>query len=392
MKRRIFLTGAALAPAVAAAANDRVRVGLIGAGGRGRLLTGEFKEVGAEVAGVCDVYQPHLDAGLKEASTGAKAYKDYRRMLEDKSLDGVIVATPDHWHARMVIDAVQAGKDVYVEKPLCHNVDEGFEMVDAVRKNKRICQVGTQRRSMPLFYEVKDIVRSGKLGEIRLVTSLWLNHQSGLRQRNLQGELDWKAWLGPAPNRELDPMRFYNWYYYWDYSGGLLIGQGAHMIDAIQWLMGSDAPVAVTCAGGDVNLKPAEITETASTALEYGENFLATFTIGYKAMRYHTHNDQLAQYHGSKARLDVGRESYSLWPEQPTLTMKPDVTKAEPKSFDAATRQHIRNFLECVKTRSEPNAPVEAGLQTAIALCMTVDSLRAKRRVRWNASARKIEA
>jgi predicted dehydrogenase len=376
---------------LAAAQGDQIRVGLIGAGGRGKLLTAEFKEVGAQVAAVCDVYKPNLEAGLKAASTGAAAHSDYRRLLDDKSLQAVIVATPDHWHARMVIDAVNAGKDVYVEKPMCHEIPEGLVLVDAVRKAKRVVQVGTQRRSMPLFQEIKGIVSSGRLGDIRLVTSQWMNYQAGLRQAQLQGELDWQAWLGSAPKRELDPTRFFNWYYYWDYSGGLLIGQAAHMIDSIQWLMGSAAPAAVTCAGGQVNLKPAEIPETASVALEYPENFLATFTIGYKAMRYHTHNDQLAQYHGSKARLDVGRESYMLWPEQQALVMKPADSKDEPKAFDAGTRAHIRNFLECVRTRNQPNAPVEEGLKTAIALCMTIESLRKGRRIRWNASARRTE-
>jgi predicted dehydrogenase len=387
MERRTFL----MSSAALAAQGDQIRVGLIGAGGRGKLLTAEFKEVGAQVAAVCDVYKPNLEAGLKVASTGAAAHSDYRRLLDDKSLNAVIVATPDHWHARMVIDAVNAGKDVYVEKPMCHEVPEGFAMIDAVRRTKRIVQVGTQRRSMPLFQELKTFMGSGRLGDIRLVTSQWLNHQAGLRQAKLQGELDWQSWLGTAPKRELDPMRFFNWYYYWDYSGGLLIGQAAHMIDSIQWLMGSNAPIAVTSAGGQVNLKPAEIPETASVALEYAENFLATFTIGYKAMKYHTHNDQLAQYHGSKARLDVGRESYTLWPEQATLVMKPDLAKDEPRAFDAGTRAHIRNFLECIRSRQEPNAPVEEGFKTALALCMTLESLRKGRRVKWNAAARRME-
>lgn len=380
-----------MSSAALAQQSDPVRVGLIGAGGRGKLLTAEFKEVGAQVAAVCDVYRPNLEAGLQVASTGAASYTDYRRLLDNKALNAVIIATPDHWHARMVIDAVEAGKDVYVEKPMCHEIPEGFAMVEAVRRTKRIVQVGTQRRSMPLFQEIKGIVASDRLGEVRLVTSQWLNHQAGLRQAQLQGELDWRSWLGSSPQRELDPTRFFNWYYYWDYSGGLLIGQAAHMVDSIQWLMGSSIPSAVTCSGGEVNLKPAEIPETASVILEYPENFLATFTIGYKAMRYHTHNDQLAQYHGSKARLDVGRESYTLWPEQRTLVMKPETGKDEPRAFDAATRAHIRNFLECIRSRNQPNAPVEEGLKTAVALCMTLESLQKGRRVRWNAAGRRTE-
>jgi len=150
-------------------AGDRVRAGIIGAGGRGKYLIGEFKEVGAEMAAVCDIYEANLQGGLKVANTGAKAYTDYRKLLDDKSLDAVVVATPDHWHARMVIDAVNAGKDVYVEKPMAHTIPEGFQIIDAVRKTKRVVQVGTQRRSSELFQAGKKIMDSGQLGDVHLV-------------------------------------------------------------------------------------------------------------------------------------------------------------------------------------------------------------------------------
>ncbi|WP_321473542.1 Gfo/Idh/MocA family oxidoreductase [uncultured Paludibaculum sp.] len=394
MNRRSFVLSAGTAAASSAAigANDRVRAGIIGSGGRGRLLTAEFKEVGAEMAAVCDVYQPNLEAGLKAANTGAKSFSDYRRMLEDKSLDAVVVATPDHWHARMVIDAVNAGKDVYVEKPMCHKIEEGLEMVEVVRRTKRVVQVGMQRRSSPLFIAARDVANSGVLGEVRLVTSWWLNRQDGLSSATLKGPLDWKQWLGTAPQLEMSSQRFFNWYYYWDYSGGLLIGQAAHVVDAIQWFMNSTHPVAVTCSGGRVNLPGAEIPETASIIIEYPENYMATFTLGYKAMRYPTSLDQMKQFHGSKARLDVGREGFRLFPEQTGPELKAVKEDIQPGSFGPATRQHIRNFLECTKSRKDPNAPVEAGLATAIVLCMTLDSLRSGRRLRWNAETRRVES
>ena len=387
MQRRSFL----LTSTAALAADSPVRIGVIGAGGRGRYLTGEFKEIGFNVNAVCDVYQPNLAEGLKSASTGAKSFTDYRRLLDDKSIDAVIVATPDHWHARMVIDAVEAGKDVYVEKPMCHTIDEGFAIIEAVRRTRRVVTVGTQRRSAPLFIEGRRLAQSGRLGTVRLVTSLWLNNQASLSARRLQGDLDWKQWLGSAPPRELDPLRFFNWYYFWDYSGGLLIGQAAHMVDAIQWFMDSQAPVAVTCAG-QVNLDGAQVPETASVTLEYGSGYLATFTIGYKAMRYHFHSDQLMQIHGDKARMDVGREAYALYEENPKeITLKPAVEVDQPGSFIAATRDHIRNFLDCIRTRKDPTAPVESGHQTAIALCLMMEACKSGRRVRWNAQRRMME-
>ncbi len=382
------MTAGASARALAA---DRQRVGVIGSGGRGRLLTGEFKEIGAEMAAVCDIYEPNLQAGLKAASTGAKAYNDYRRLLDDKSIQAVIISTPDHWHARMAMDAAEAGKDIYVEKPMCHEPGEGLKMVETIRRTKRVCQVGTQRRSGSMFLELKQKYATPEtLGEVRLVNSWWMNYQDGLSRAKLRGPLDWKQWLGPAPARPLDEARFFNWYYYHDYSGGLLVGQAAHVIDCIQWFMNSKMPGAVTCAGGQGNLGGGEIPETASMTVEYPENYIAVFTLGYKAMKYHTHNDQMNHFHGSKARLDVGRENFALWPQSAEVKMAPSVVSDRLGSFVVATREHIRNFLECIVTRKDPNAPAEAGLGTSVSLAMAMESLRTGRRIKWDAAAKKM--
>ncbi len=393
MNRRTFaFTATAASYQSINGANERIRAGIIGAGGRGRYLTGEFKEIGAEMAAVCDIYEPNLQEGLKAANTGAKSFSDYKKLLEDKTIDAVIVATPDHWHARMVIDAVEAGKDVYVEKPMAHTIPEGFDVINAVRRTKRVVQVGTQRRSSELFQEAKSIMDSGQLGDVKLVTSHWMNHQASLSNRKLTGKLDWQKWLGTSPKRPVDETRFFNWYYFYDYSGGLLVGQAAHIVDAIQWFMNSKEPVAVTCVGGRTHLQGAEIPETATLSIEFPEDYLANFTIGYKAMRYNSFNDQLKQFHGSKARFDVGREWYALYPESNAIEMKPSVEKKKPGSFGPAARAHIRNFLECIRTRKDPNAPVEAGQATNIVLCMAMDSLRAGRRLKWNSRTRQVES
>jgi predicted dehydrogenase len=391
MQRRVFVT-TALAASRVMGAGERIRGAIIGAGGRGRYHIAQFKEIGVEMAGVCDVYQANLEAGLKAASTGAKPYSDYRRLLEDKSIDCVIVATPDHWHARMVIDAVEAGKDVYVEKPMAHTIDEGFKIIEAVRRTKRIVQVGTQRRSFDLFQQGKQIMESGQLGEVRLVNAWWINNQKGLSNSSLKGTLDWQQWLGSAPKRELDQKRFFNWYYFWDYSGGLMVGQAAHVVDAIHWFMNSNFPLAVTCSAGRCNLDGAEVPETTCMTMEYPENYLAVFTVGYKGMRYNMANDQMKQFHGNKARLDMSREGYALYPESSALDMKPSMEKRQPGSFEPATRAHIRNFLECIRSRQEPNAPVEAGQSTNIVLCMAMESLRRGRRMTFNAAARRMES
>lgn len=373
-------------------AADRPRAAIIGAGGRGRYLTGEFKEIGAEMAAVCDVYEPNLQAGLKIASTGAKAFTDYRKLLEDKSIDVVIVATPDHWHAQMMIDAVEAGKDVYVEKPLAHTIEDGFRMIDAVARTNRIVQVGTQRRSMELFQEAKRIVDSGVLGSVKLVNSWWLNNTSSFSNRKIEGKIDWKQWQGNTPAHELSAERLFNWYWFWDYSGGLLVGQAAHVVDAIGWFMNSQYPLAVTATGMKPNIPGAEVPETCTMTIEY-PNYFAVFTLGYQAMRYAGFLDQMKQFHGDKARFDVGRESYALYKEDPkAVELKPETEKKLPGGFSAAPRAHIRNFLDCVKSRKEPNAPVRIAQNTNVALCMAIESLRYGKRVRYNAQTRKMES
>jgi predicted dehydrogenase len=170
-----------------------------------------------------------------------------------------------------------------------------------------------------------------------------------------------------------------------------MVGQAAHVLDAIHWLMNSSQPVAVTCSG-KLAMEGAEVPETTSTCIEY-QDYMAVFTLGYKAMRYAGVNDQLKQFHGSKARFDVGRESYALYPEDPkALDLKPTVETRKPGSFSSAVIDHIRNFLDCVRSRKDPNATVEMGQQTNIVLCMAMDALRQGKRLRWNPQTRKVEA
>ncbi len=392
MLRRTFVATTALSYSRILGANKRIKTGWIGAGGRGKYLAGEFKEIGAEVLGVCDVYQPNLEAGLKIANTGAQSYTNYKKLLEDKSYDAVIISTPDHWHAQMTIDAVEAGKDVYVEKPMAHRIDEGFKMIEATRRTKRIVQVGTQRRSYDVFLEGKKVMESGAVGNVHLVNSWWLNYTGDAKPQQIDtSKLDWKQWLGSAPKRDFDPLRFRNWYWYFDYSGGLTVGQGAHIMDAIHWYMGSSHPSAVTCTAGRANVSGVEIPETTCLTAEYPENYLAVFTLGYKSMRYNAYNDQMKQFHGTKARFDVGREGWQLFPSSNDIDMKPTKELKKPGTFMSAARQHIRNFLECCESRKEPNAPVEAGQAANIVLCLAMDSLRSGKRLRWNHAARKVE-
>lgn len=392
LDRRTFLSATALGATRISGANDRIRCATIGTGGRGTYLTKQFVAQGAEVAAVCDVYEPHLQDGLKEASPGAKSYEDYRRLLEDKSIDAVIVATPDHHHAHMFVDAIQAGKDVYVEKPLAHSVEEGFRMLDALRPTKRIAQIGTQRRSYPLYQEAKRIMDSGATGPVRLVNALWANYWPALNNSRLEGQLNWDLFQGSAPQRPLDASRYFNWLHYYDYSGGILIGQAAHIVDGVQWMMNSGYPLAVTCASGGPNIPGAEIPETCSMTIEFAGPYILVFTLGYQAMRYRMFNDQMQQFHGSQARFDLGRESYALYPQSLDVDLKASQQRREPGSFEPASHAHIANFLKSIRDRSEPIATIEMGQHTNTVCHMAIESLRTGRRVRWNAGLKRIEA
>ena len=363
-----------------------IRTGIIGSGNRGQLLMGEFRKAGAELTAVCDVYEPNLAEGVKLAAPGAKTFAEYPRLLDDKSIDAVIIASPEHWHAQMLIDAVEAGKDVYVEKPLAHTIDDGFRMMDAVRRTGRICQVATQRRSAEMFAEARRVMASGATGEVRLVTAWWLNHTTQLDRRPLEGKLDWRRWLGPAPQRPVDPLRFFNWQWFYDYSSGM-ITQASHILDAINLIMGSSDPLTVSANCGRPAVEGSEVPETVSMTIEHPGNFLAVFTVGYRAMRYPFAMDQLKQFHGAAARFDVGRESFALYPQNGA----PTLTRQHPGSFNQSTLAHVRNFLECVESRRQPTATVEMAMGAHIALCLAVESMRTGRRLRWNATTRRAQ-
>lgn len=387
LPRRSFLVAGTYSKV---SASGVIRCAVIGAGGRGRYLGGLFREFGAEVVAVSDVYEPNLQSGLRAASPGARGYVDYRRLLEDKSINAVIIATPDHLHAQPLLDAVSAGKDVYVEKPLAHDIEDGFRMVDAVRRSSSIVAIGTQRRSYDLYQQAKAILDSGVAGDVRLVTAHWLNRWTALRTQPLQGKLEWDLFQGHAPTRPPDPVRYFNWLHFWDYSGGIMIGQAAHIIDGVHWMMNSTYPVAVTCGAGRVNIPGAEIPETSSMIVEYPENYLLVFTLGYQAMRYHQSNDQMQQFHGSKARFDLGRESWAVYPQTSAVELRASQEKREPGTFERASHAHVRNFLDCVRSRRQPIATVEMGQSTNIVLGMAVASMKSGRRVVWDAAAKRI--
>lgn len=391
--RRVFLVGGGWL--LASPPSETIGVGVIGTGGRGTfLLTTLQKEPGVQIRAVCDVYEPNLERALslaaKAQGVAPAAYRDYRRLLEDREIQAVIIATPEHWHHRMVLDALAAGKDVYVEKPLCQTPEQGVELMDAESRSRQIVQVGMQRRSYDLYQEARRVVASGTLGQVRMIRSWWLNNYLGRKPLGkLEGKLDWEQWQGPAPRRPFDPNRFRNWRFFYDYAGGIVADQGAHVFDGIHMLMDAGFPVAVTAAAGKPHRPDFETPDTVVVAAEYAEDFLGVFSINYAAMRYQTRNDQLNQLDGDQARMDIGREEFHVYAAG--AEDKPTISRRSERGFGHATVLHIQNFLECVRTRRTPNAPIRLGFQAALVVQMANLSLRHGRRVKWNAQARKVE-
>ena len=395
VNRRIFILAGGGMAAAQAAPSDQVTLGVIGAGGRGTFVMTTFqKDPSVRVGAICDVYEPNLERGLSVASktpgNHPKLYRNYKELLADKDIQAVLIATPEHWHAQMVLDAIAAGKDVYVEKPLCHTPEEGAQLVEAEKHTKSIIQVGMQRRSYDLYLEARDIVHSGKLGTVRMVRSWWLNNYLGSpKATSLDGKLDWEQWQGPADRRAFDADRFRNWRFYSDYAGGILADQGAHVFDGIHLLMGAGYPLAVNASAGKPHKAGVDQPESVVAIAEYPEDFIGAFSINYAAMQYKSRNDQLNQLDGDRARLDIGREDFKVFLKG--AEEQPAISKRSEKGFGWATDLHVQNFLECVRTRRTPTAPMRIAFEAALVVQMANMSLRQGRRLKWDAARNRVE-
>ena len=385
MQRRAFFLSTAGA-ALAQVPSETVRLALVGAGGRGRRVMSEFqRDPNLKVHGVCDVYEPNLERGLSAAGPGTRAVRDYRALLDDPDVDAVLIATPEHWHHRMTLDAMAAGKDVYVEKPLCHTPEEGRELVEAQRASDRVVQVGMQRRSYNLYLEALDLRRAGRLGTVRMVRTYWLNSRTEPSRARFEGPLDWNAWLGPAPAIPKDPLPFFNWRSLAAFSGGIVQDQGCHIFDSIHLIMDAGYPVAVNATALRPHVDGMDQPESVVVAAEYPQDLLAVFTINYSAMRYAARADQLNAYDGSLARMDIGREFLRVFDRDAPETAS--LEKEQPGGFAAATVDHVMNFLHCVRTRETPRATIEKGFQAALIVQLANISMREGRKVGWDASA-----
>ena len=396
--------GAGLSPRLTAAAysrvsgaNARLSVGMIGIGrmGRGHLNTLLNLGEEADVVALCDVYQPNLDWAHARAP-GAETFKDFRDLLNKPGLDAVVIASPDHWHALHTIHACRAGKDVYVEKPSCLAIKEGRKMVDAVRTNDRIVQVGTQQRSARHFQEAVEIVRSGVLGPVSLVRAWNSGNEfpDGIGNPANSASppgLDWDLWLGPAPRRPFNANRFgvmqdekgdytrwasFRWF--WDYAGGMMTDWGVHLLDIVQWAMAVDYPERISSTGGKFYLQDnRETPDTIVTSYHY-PGFMCTYeNRSCNSLPLNGHGYGIL-FHGTAGTLFVDRAGFELMPERGSDGQPRQQARYE------GERSHMQGFFDSIRTREQPICDIEIGHRSSSTAILGNIAYRTGRHLTWD--------
>ena len=362
LNRRSFLIAGgltALASTRVLGANDTLRVGVIGAGGRmGDLLNAADKVGNYQIVAVSDVYGPRRDA-IKQRSNGiATTHVNYQELLQQE-LDAVIIASPDHWHVRMAVDALAAGKDVYLEKPVTHTVEEGSTLTHAVRSSKQILQCGMQQRSWSHFRDAVDLIQGGSLGRVPQVRTYWWQNYlaSGPRKTVDTQTLDWKQWLGGAPDQPFSEEKFYLWRWFWNFGGGAMTDLFTHWIDVVHWAMKSDQPRDAQILADKYIFEQWDCPDTVQAALRY-----PGFDVVYEGMMASSIDDGGLDFRGTEATLKLNRSGFSVYHEGVPGKENP-VLKAD--SFRDGTIDHMQNFFDGIRTRKEPNAPVEVGVAAA---------------------------
>jgi predicted dehydrogenase len=362
-------------------ANDKINLGLIGCGGRGVGVLGTFQKTeSVNVTAVCDVYATRVDRAIGRAKD-AKGFADHRKLLEHKQLDAVLIATPDHWHTATTIDALNAGKDVYVEKPLTLTIEEGPQIVKAARVNNRICQVGMQQRSGSHYLRAKEeYIKPGKLGKITLARTWW--HGNGAHLQKAPAELsqrpsnlDWARFLGPVKWRDWDPQQFWNFRAYLDFGGGQVTDLFTHWIDVVHMFMDEDNPISAVAAGGVYHYKDGRTApDTINAVLEYPAGWNATF----EATLAPGIKGAAVEMCGTEGKLLITRGMYEF------LSAEKGAQPVVVKSERDQTIEHVQNFLDCMRSRKLPNGDVWIGHRSAQASHLANIAYLQKRRLKFD--------
>ena len=372
-------------------ANDRIRVGVIGCGGMGRGNLATFlTNPEVDCAVICDVDDAQIAKGIaiveKQRKQTPESVKDFRRVLDRNDLDAVIISTPDHWHAIPTVLACQASKDIYVEKPLATSIAEGRAMLEATKRHNRVVQMGAPRRDSVHIKEAAEIVRSGKLGKVGMVRGWahldWLGGVGNPPDSAPPAGVDYDMWLGPAPKRPFNPNRFhFNFRWFWDYAGGLMTDWGVHLIDVLLFGMPKENPISVSSIGGKYVLS--DNSETPDTQIALYE--FPSFTLVWE----HKVGTGLGlngrpwgmSWGGSEGTLILNDAGYEIISEP----KKKSLEHVEVKGTGDPRGAHVRNFLDCMKTRAQPTTNLEIGHHVSTIAHLGNIALRSNSRVVWDA-------
>jgi len=382
-------------------ANERIRVGCIGVANRGRqVMDGFLAHDDMEIVALCDVQKSTLDKANKKLDGKADTCGDFRKIIDRKDVDAVMIATPDHWHAIQCVDACDAGKDVYVEKPLSVTIHEGRRMVEAGRRNKRVVQVGTHRRSSKIYKHAADFLSDGKLGQITVARAYRLSNMapSGIgrcKPSKPPADLDWDMWLGPRPERpyqdNIAPYKFRWWQLYSSQMGNW----GVHYFDAIRWLTGDLAPSSVCAMGGRFAVDDDRtIPDTAEATFEMPRGGLIIFG-QYEASGNKAFTSGEIELRGTQGTFRIDPRGYEVEPERGGQfqdrkpRMKPLKYGGDGKTNSGMTAAHARDFLDCIKSRKKPSADIEIGHRSTSFSLMANISLAVGKRLNWDAKAEK---
>jgi predicted dehydrogenase len=404
-------------------ASDRLRLGMIGFGVRGRqLFPGISRVPGTEVVAVADLYDGHLQRARELGGDKLETTREYRRLLDRKDIDAVVVATPDHWHVPIMLEAASAGKDIYAEKPLTHDWEDGAKLLAKLKETGCVVQVGSGRVSMPLYQKAREIVQSGQLGKVTFVTAWWDSRSSIYAWRTpippdaSPQTIDWERFLGPAPARPFDPKRFFRWRCFWDYGEGLAGDLFSHLLTAIHWMLDISIPQSAVAQGGIYLWKDGrDVPDTFNALYDYPEGL----AVSLSATKTNSSRDQEIQILGTEAALTISNgelvvqketheEAYtyvgeSLPKEQRELfyvvhgldrngqprepaTPEETVERYTPPSrrFFGGGGGHMQNFVNAVRGREQPRETAEMGNNAALAVHMANLAFRHGIKVVWD--------
>ena len=365
------MIAAGAAKALASPASDTVNIGCIGTGGRCRALMRSLSGVpGTRITAVCDIWDDALAQAREIAGSGAFATTDYHDLLTRGDVDAVVIGSPDHWHVPMTVDACEAGKDVYVEKPLTHDLEEGDAVIRAQNESNRIVQVGTQQRSMPQFQRAREVLRSGKLGAVHKVHMTWNRNRTTPRPRSYDvdpSSLDWDQFLGHAPRQPFDPYRFRNWRWFWDFGGGILTDLMVHWIDAVNWLLDLPDPSMATTIGDTFVMDRWEVPDTIQTLLRYPDKKIQVY---FEGTFVNQRNKAMIEIMGTEGTMYLDRGRYEIHPE-PGSGLVSEVfspgTGERGADFDVdGGTSHLQNWIDAVRSRDRPNTPAEEGVRACL--------------------------